>query len=276
MVKPDCLFGKRGKHDLVGLNLDHLGAQAFIKARMGRVIDMDGTRGAIDCFIVEPFVPHAQEYYLCVQSEREGAAVSFSDAGGVDIEDNWGRVRRALVPTGEAPTPERLAPLLAALPAELRPGMERFVGAVFQVFEDLDFSLIEMNPFTLDATGEPFPLDMRGELDDTAAFRSARKWGAGLELPLPFGRTMSAQEAYVHSLDEATGASLKLAMVNPRGRVWTIVAGGGASVIYADTVADLGLAEELGNYAEYSGGEGVLRRVVGACRRCRPTGLAVA
>ena len=32
-----------------------------------------------------------------------------------------------------------------------------------------------------------------------------------------------------------------------------MVAGGGASVIYADTVGDLGFAEELGNYAEYSG-----------------------
>lgn len=31
-------------------------------------------------------------------------------------------------------------------------------------------------------------------------------------------------------------------------------AGGGASVIYADTVGDLGYAHELGNYAEYSGG----------------------
>ena len=32
-----------------------------------------------------------------------------------------------------------------------------------------------------------------------------------------------------------------------------MVAGGGASVIYADTVGDLGYAHELGNYAEYSG-----------------------
>lgn len=37
----------------------------------------------------------------------------------------------------------------------------------------------EMNPFTLDAAGKPFPLDMRGELDDTASFR---RWGGcGLE-----------------------------------------------------------------------------------------------
>lgn len=34
-----------------------------------------------------------------------------------------------------------------------------------------------------------------------------------------------------------TGASLKLTILNPKGRIWTMVAGGGASVIYADTVS---------------------------------------
>ncbi len=32
-------------------------------------------------------------------------------------------------------------------------------------------------------------------------------------------------------------------MLNPKGRVWLMVAGGGASVIYTDTVADLGYAQ---------------------------------
>lgn len=39
---------------------------------------------------------------------------------------------------------------------------------------DLDFSLIEMNPFTIVA-GEAYPLDMRGELDDTAQFKDFAK-----------------------------------------------------------------------------------------------------
>ena len=30
------------------------------------------------------------------------------------------------------------------------------------------------------------------------------------------------------------------------GRIWNLVAGGGASVIFADTVADLGSGDELG------------------------------
>ena len=30
-----------------------------------------------------------------------------------------------------------------------------------------------------------------------------------MEFPLPFGRTMTAQEEYVHSLDEGTGACVR-------------------------------------------------------------------
>ncbi|KAK9817084.1 hypothetical protein WJX72_009285 [[Myrmecia] bisecta] len=252
VVKPDMLFGKRGKHDLVGLNLDFAGVEDFIKARMGRVVDMDGCKGAINTFIVEPFVPHDQEYYLCIQSNRLGNEISFSEAGGVEIEANWDKVKHLTLATLEELSSDKLAPLLSGLPLELRPKMEHFIKSCLQVFSDLDFTLMEMNPFTLDHTGQPFPLDMRGELDDTAAFKSGKKWG-DLEFPLPFGRTMTAAEEYVHSLDGKTGASLKLSILNPKGRIWTMVAGGGASVIYADTVADLGYAEELGNYAEYSG-----------------------
>ena len=32
-----------------------------------QVVDMDGCIGKIDTFVVEPFVPHKQEYYLCIQ-----------------------------------------------------------------------------------------------------------------------------------------------------------------------------------------------------------------
>ncbi|MFT5171187.1 MAG: ATP-citrate lyase beta-subunit, partial [Candidatus Marinamargulisbacteria bacterium] len=50
-----------------------------------------------------------------------------------------------------------------------------------------------------------------------------------------------------------SGASLKLTILNPKGRLWTLVAGGGASVVYADTIADSWGASELANYGEYSG-----------------------
>lgn len=44
----------------------------------------------------------------------------------------------------------------------------------FSLMLDLDFTFLEMNPFTL-VDGKPYPLDMRGELDDTAAFKNFKK-----------------------------------------------------------------------------------------------------
>ncbi|KAF5951014.1 hypothetical protein HYC85_013007 [Camellia sinensis] len=68
-----------------------------------------------------------------------------------------------------------------------------------------------------------------------------------------------------------TSASLKFTVLNPKGRIWTMIAGGGASV------GDLGYASELGNYAEYSGApneEEVLQyaRVVIDCATANPDG----
>jgi hypothetical protein len=63
------------------------------------------------------------------------------------------------------------------------------------------------------------------------------KWGEDLEFPLPFGRTLTAAEEHIQGLDDGTGASLKFTVLNPKGRVWLMVAGGGASVIYAGGLA---------------------------------------
>ncbi|KAK1425879.1 hypothetical protein QVD17_21241 [Tagetes erecta] len=275
VVKPDMLFGKRGKSGLVALNLDLAQVSEFVKARLGKEVEMGGCKGPITTFIVEPFVPHNEEFYLNIVSERLGCSISFSECGGIDIEENWDKVKTIFLPTGMSLNQEICAPLVATLPLEIKPVIEEFIKAIYALFIDLDFTFLEMNPFTL-VDGKPYPLDMRGELDDTAAFKNFKKWG-NLEFPLPFGRVMSATERFIHGLDEKTSASLKFTVLNPKGRIWTMVAGGGASVIYADTVGDLGYASELGNYAEYSGApneEEVLQyaRVVIDCATAEPDG----
>ncbi|KAH6828219.1 ATP-citrate lyase A-1 [Perilla frutescens var. hirtella] len=275
VVKPDMLFGKRGKSGLVALNLDLAGVAAFVKERLGKEVEMGGCKGPITTFIVEPFVPHNEEYYLNIVSERLGCSISFSECGGIDIEENWDKVKTIFLPTGASFTSEVSAPLVATLPLEIKPVIEEFIKFVYTLFLDLDFTFLEMNPFTL-VNGKPYPLDMRGELDDTATFKNFKKWG-NIDFPLPFGRVMSPTESFIHGLDEKTSASLKFTVLNPKGRIWTMVAGGGASVIYADTVGDLGYASELGNYAEYSGApneEEVLQyaRVVIDCATAEPDG----
>jgi ATP citrate (pro-S)-lyase len=275
VVKPDMLFGKRGKSGLVALNLDFAQVVEFVKKRLGVEVEMGGCKAPITTFIVEPFMPHDQEYYLNIVSERLGCSISFSECGGMEIEDNWDKVKTIFLPSDKPLSLDTCAPLTATLPLEVRAKIGNFIQGAFSVFQDLDFSFIEMNPFTL-VNGEPYPLDMRGELDDTAAFKNFKKWG-DIEFPLPFGRVLNPAESYIHGLDEKTSASLKFTVLNPKGRIWTMVAGGGASVIYADTVGDLGYASELGNYAEYSGApneEEVLQyaRVVLDCATAEPDG----
>uniref|UniRef100_A0A8C6W077 ATP-citrate synthase n=1 Tax=Nothobranchius furzeri TaxID=105023 RepID=A0A8C6W077_NOTFU len=97
-----------------------------------------------------------------------------------------------------------------------------------------------------------YVLDMAAKIDATADFICKAKWG-NVEFPPPFGREAYPEEAYIADLDAKSGASLKLTLLNPQGRIWTMVAGGGASVVYSDTICDLGGVDELANYGEYSG-----------------------
>jgi ATP citrate (pro-S)-lyase len=100
--------------------------------------------------------------------------------------------------------------------------------------------------------GRVVPLDLAAKVDETASFLCGPQWGH-IDFPAPFGRREFPEEAYIRELDSKTGSSLKLTILNPSGRVWTMVAGGGASVVYADSIADLGQGHELANYGEYSG-----------------------
>ena len=111
---------------------------------------------------------------------------------------------------------------------------------------------MEINPLVVTAEGGVFMLDLAAKIDATADFLCRTKWG-DIEYPPPFGRDAYPEEAYIADLDSKSGASLKLTILNRAGRIWTMVAGGGASVIYSDTICDLGGASELANYGEYSG-----------------------
>ncbi|KAB2604668.1 ATP-citrate synthase alpha chain protein 1 [Pyrus ussuriensis x Pyrus communis] len=160
---------------------------------------MGGCKGPITTFIVEPFIPHNEEFYLNIVSDLLGNSIRFSECGGIDIEENWDKifldvnVKTIFVPTGVAFTSEVSAPLVATLPLEIKAELEDFIKAVFTLFQG-------MNPFAL-VDGKPYPLDMRGELDDTAAFKNFKN----IEFPMPFGRVMCPAEKFIHRLDERKG-----------------------------------------------------------------------
>lgn len=61
------------------------------------------------------------------------------------------------------------------------------------------------------------------------------------------------EEEFIASYSVKTGAKLKLQVFNKEGRIWTMVAGTGATIAYCDAIVSQGAGEELANYGEYSG-----------------------
>ena len=263
VVKPDQRFKRRGKHNLILLDSTWPNAEKWIQDHIGKSISIGNVTGILTHFIVEPFVPHSpdDEYYLAITSSREEDQIMFYHKGGTDVGDIDQKASMLHVPIGENPSRQDIdTKLLSKIPSQRKPFMACFIEGMHKFYTDLNFTYLEINPFVptceqlASCTGDccAFPLDMAAELDDTAEFESGSKWGP-IEFPPPFGRTLTKEEAYVEELDSKTGASLKLTVLNPEGRIWTLVAGGGASVIYADTITDLGFMDEMANYGEYSG-----------------------
>jgi ATP-citrate lyase beta-subunit len=254
VVKPDQLIGKRGKHNLILLDATFEEAKNWINERMNKEITIGKVTDKLSHFLIEPFVPHDKnkEFYIAITSNREGDAIHFSAHGGVDIEEVWTTVVTIQVPILSNIDDMNIKEKLPRdLSNEEKDMVTRFIKGLFKFYADLGYAYLEINPITVTKKGFT-PLDTVARLDDTAQFVCGKRWG-DIEFPAPFGRGLTNEEKMIKELDEKSGASMKLTVLNPKGRVWTMVAGGGASVVYTDTVFDLGFKDELANYGEYSG-----------------------
>jgi len=254
VAKPDQLIKRRGKSGLILLKADLPQVQEWINKYSGNTVEVEGVKGVLDHFIIEPFVEHQQsdEYYVCMQSVREGTEILFYHEGGVDVGDVDSKAERMLIEVDDIANPTDIQnKLLVKVPADRQNIIAQFISQLYQFYNSYFYTYLEINPLVI-RNGEVFPLDLAAKVDQTAEFECAERWGK-LSFPAPFGRSQTPEETYISELDAKTGASLKLTVLNPEGRIWTMVAGGGASVVYADTISDLGFGKELANYGEYSG-----------------------
>jgi len=252
VAKPDQLFGKRGKHGLVLVNKGFEETRSWIAERLNKKVKVGETTGVLTHFIIEPFIKHEDEYYVAFKTQSDGDILYFSTEGGINVEENWDKVIQIHFPVLEEVSESNIEAALPKKLKELRPKIASYLKALHKLFAKLHFAYLEINPFTF-VGNEFIPLDMVAKLDDTAHYLCRELWGDDLEFPPSFGRVFSPEEEKVRQLDAMSGASLKLTLLHPEGRIWNMVAGGGASVIYADTVCDLGYASELAFYGEYSG-----------------------
>lgn len=191
--------------------------------------------------------------YVCIYSHRSADTILFYHLGGVDIGDVDAKAVKLEVPVGSqlSLADVKTTLLKAITDATKKERIAKFVHALYATYAELYFTYLEINPLVVTADSL-YILDLAAKLDSTADFICRPKWGE-IDYPPPFGRDAYPEEAYIAELDSKSGASLKLTILNRNGRIWTMVAGGGASVIYSDTICDLGGASELANYGEYSG-----------------------
>ncbi len=276
VAKPDMLFGKRGKNDLVLFKDTKPGDVKLIKASdwidekssedQSVYFSFDGDTPTgepsvdrLTHFVVEPFTPHEQEeeYYVSATCVGDNDVIYMSAEGGMEVEEGWDeKVTEVSFPI-TASEDEIAQAIRSNVPVDVadkdKKQFAEFCIGFFKAYRELNFAYLEINPFVMQGNKIEL-LDMVAKLDDTAGFMMVDEWG-DVEYPTAFG--MEAKSPEVEAIEEAdakTGASLKLTLLKPEARIWTMVAGGGASVVYADTIADMAGIDDLANYGEYSGG----------------------
>jgi ATP-citrate lyase beta-subunit len=275
VAKPDMLFGKRGKNGLVLFRDSKPGDVSLAKAASwideksssnqsvyfsfhGDTPSGDAKVDMLTHFIVEPFTPHSQEeeYYISATCVGDNDVLYMSAEGGMEVEENWDKVIEVSFPI--TATEEEIEDKIRKnIPKDVakddKEAFAEFAIGFFRAYRELNFAYLEINPFVLQGKKVEL-LDMVAKLDDTAGFMMKDEWG-NVDFPTSFGMEEKSPEVLaIEDADSKSGASLKLTILKPEARIWTMVAGGGASVVYADTIADLAGIEDLANYGEYSGG----------------------
>jgi ATP citrate (pro-S)-lyase len=110
-------------------------------------------QGYLTNFLVEPFVPHPQEteYYININSVREGDNILFYHEGGVDVGDVDAKASRLLIAPSE-PFPSFAAirsQLLSNVPAKSQNVLIDFIVRLYSVYVDLQFTYLEINPLVV-------------------------------------------------------------------------------------------------------------------------------
>src|SRR3972149_2944848 len=130
--------------------------------------------------------------------------------------------------------------------------LKSFIEVCYNFYSKYCLNFMEINPLAKIKNNDYYPIDFAVKYDITSNY----KWNLDdLEL-LNNNKDFEYNyevENKILKLDESCGASFKFKLLNPDGKIWTLVAGGGASVLYTDALINLGLIDQLANYGEYSG-----------------------
>ena len=182
VVKAQIHAGGRGKGGGVKLARSPEQARTIAGEILGMklVTHQTGPEGReVRVLLVEEGLPIDKEFYLGLVLDRASGRLVFmaSPAGGMDIE-------RVAEDTPEQIFKETIDPAVGfrafqarklafalGLPSELIGQAAKFMQALYQATEQMDASLVEINPFLLTKDKRLIALDAKINFDDNALFR---------------------------------------------------------------------------------------------------------
>lgn len=233
VVKVDQAVKGRFKKGLVFLNVT--------QGKVASAVETLVSQG-YSSILVEPHIEHevGAEMYISYALSRRGYLLSYSSKGGVDIESNSDSIVTVLVE--ESTNWESIAEDTKLTTKQL--------ASIFELIKRNHFSFMEINPYVVNTKGLVI-LDCAVEVDDTGLY-SVTDWSEG-DYRNPKTEKETPEENKVAQLDKNSPASFNLSVLNPNGSIFLLLSGGGASVVIADEIHNVGMGSELANYGEYSG-----------------------
>jgi ATP citrate (pro-S)-lyase len=142
----DQLIKRRGKAGLLLLNADWPTAKAWIEERAGKETKVETIVGRLSSFIIEPFLPHPSntEYYVCINSSREGDQILFTHEGGIEVGDVDAKALKLLVAVdADLPSRDEIKKvLLKDVPAAKQDVLVDFLIRLYSVYVDLHFACV--------------------------------------------------------------------------------------------------------------------------------------
>jgi succinyl-CoA synthetase beta subunit len=240
VVKVQVQIGGRGKGGGIKLvSTSDEAAEAAKGMLEGGFKDMKVIR-----VLVEEQLPIKAEFYMAITLDRTAGdyMAMVSSEGGMDIEEvaatNPEALRRRHIDPMLGMQPYQARFLTGGLPEEARVPAAEVMQKLWQLIEDSDATLVEINPLVLLEDGRVVALDAKVTIDDSALYRQA-------EL---------AELADVFPIDptEARAKQEGLQYVKLDGSVGIIGNGAGLVMSTLDVVAQAG--GKAANFLDIGGG----------------------
>jgi len=182
VVKAQIHAGGRGKGGGVKLAKSAEEARDIARKMLGMklVTHQTGSEGReVRVLLIEEGLPIDKEFYLGIVLDRASGRPVFmaSAAGGMDIEEVAAKTpekifKETINPAvGFRPFQARKLAFALELRNELVSQATKFMHSLYSAYEQMDASLVEINPFLLTKDNRLIALDAKVNFDDNALFR---------------------------------------------------------------------------------------------------------